>query len=178
MHDNNGRAHCSITIRNKLTRGICKMLQQYTLSGWLWLHSHLLVWLRCLSVRLRGCLHRRVHGRGGIVGSWGVLVPRRKGGVVAQVPTRCSGLGRTSCGRKGNRDEFSLYQRSNPLSSSDYWKKWCPLYYMYLTAVNKVHDNTKHNNALVHLSTCSNFPALWHSVPSLYWRMQLYSFTF
>lgn len=128
MHDNNGRAHCSITIRNKLTRGICKMLQQYTLSGWLWLHSHLLVWLRCLSVRLRGCLHRRVHGRGGIVGSWGVLVPRRKGGVVAQVPTRCSGLGRTSCGRKGNRDEFSLYQRSNPLSSSDYWKKWCPLY--------------------------------------------------
>ena len=65
--------------------------------------THLLVWLRCLSVRLRGGLHRRVHGGGGVVGGRGVLVPRGERGVVAQVTAGRSGLRRAGCGRKGEQ---------------------------------------------------------------------------
>lgn len=74
--------------------------------------SHLLVWLRCLSIRLRGGLHRRVHGGGGIVRGRSVLVPRGEGGVVAQVPTWWSRLGQASCGRKGKRNELIFNQIS------------------------------------------------------------------
>lgn len=49
--------------------------------------TYLLVWLRCLRIRLGGRLHGRVHRGGGTMGRWGVLVPGREGGVVSEVAT-------------------------------------------------------------------------------------------